>query len=160
MNSISKGLDKMIDNWFVQSPPGLSSPQRKSRKSDENSAPNNQTSGSASSTPATCDWVRAVVTSANRSVAELCDARFVQVEASVKATDTAVTQLREDLQLTKTQVLSELDVRGRELGGTNAHVAKLEKDMADMTEKWLTSPTSLKPRAPGCRIRTRSKTIR
>ena len=137
MNSISAGLDKFIDKWFVEPPPGLSSPQRKARKGDENSAPSNHQSSSSASgnSTATCDWVRNVVTCANRSVAELCDQRFQQVETAVRANDTAIAGMREDLALTKTQVLAEMDARGKELGGTNAHVARLEKDMKDMTQK-------------------------
>ena len=136
MNSISSGLDKFIDKWFVEPPPGLSSPQRKARKGDENSAPSNQQSApSSGSSSATCDWVRNVVTCANKSVAELCDQRFQQVEASVRVNDKAITDLSEDLALTKTQVLSEMDARGKELCGTNTHVARLEKDMKEMTQK-------------------------
>ena len=65
----------------------------------------------------------------------MCDQRFQQVETAVRANDTAIAGMREDLALTKTQVLAEMDARGKELGGTNAHVARLEKDMKDMTQK-------------------------
>ena len=129
MNSISTGLDKLIDQWFVAPPPGLSSPHRKARKNDENSAPSNQQSASSSSGgAATCEWVKQVVTCANKSVAELCDQRFQQNEKTIA-------EVKEDLALTKRQIESEMDARGKELCGTNTHVARLEKDMKEMTTK-------------------------